>query len=207
MPAPTVVLDRDDIRRTLVRIAHEIVEKNPPGPGVAAVVGDAAGSPEPPDHSVALIGIHRRGAILAQRLHALTSELLDTTVPLGDVDISFYRDDLAIRGGGNVSPVVLATHLDFALDGRTIVIVDDVLYTGRTVRAAIDAIFDYGRPAKVQLAVLVDRGHRELPIRPDYVGKNLPTSQQQRVYVHVDEVDGRDEVTIEPASEPRRAAA
>ena len=208
MPDPTVVLDRDDIRRTLVRIAHEIVEKNPPGPGVGSVVGDAGGSAKPRDHSVALIGIHRRGAILAQRLHALTSELLDTTVPLGDVDISFYRDDLAIRGGGGaVSPVVLATHLDFALDGRTIVIVDDVLYTGRTVRAAIDAIFDYGRPAKVQLAVLVDRGHRELPIRPDYVGKNLPTSQQQRVYVHVDEVDGHDEVTIEPASEPRRAAA
>jgi pyrimidine operon attenuation protein/uracil phosphoribosyltransferase len=207
LPGPTVVLDRDDIRRTLVRIAHEIVEKNPPGPGVGSVVGDAGGSAEPPDRSVALIGIHRRGAILAQRLHALTSELLDTTVPLGDVDISFYRDDLAIRGGGAGSPVVLATHLDFALDGRTIVIVDDVLYTGRTVRAAIDAIFDYGRPAKVQLAVLVDRGHRELPIRPDYVGKNLPTSQRQRVYVHVDEVDGHDEVTIEPASEPRKAAA
>jgi pyrimidine operon attenuation protein/uracil phosphoribosyltransferase len=207
LPAPTVVLDRDDIRRTLVRIAHEIVEKNPRGPGGGSVGAEAGGSAEPLDRSVALIGIHRRGAILAQRLHALTSELLDTTVPLGDVDISFYRDDLAIRGGGTVSPVVLATHLDFALDGRTIVIVDDVLYTGRTVRAAIDAIFDYGRPAKVQLAVLVDRGHRELPIRPDYVGKNLPTSQRQRVYVHVDEIDGHDEVTIEPASEPRRAAA
>jgi pyrimidine operon attenuation protein/uracil phosphoribosyltransferase len=154
--------------------------------------------------SVALVGIHRRGAILAQRLHALTSELLETAVPLGDVDISFYRDDLAIRPG---APVVLATHLDFPLDGRTIVIVDDVLYTGRTVRAAIDAIFDYGRPAKVQLAVLVDRGHRELPIRPDYVGKNLPTSQRQRVYVHVDEIDGRDEVTIEPTTELTRKAA
>jgi pyrimidine operon attenuation protein/uracil phosphoribosyltransferase len=191
MPGPTVVLDRDDMRRTLVRIAHEIVEKNPPeeeGGGV----------------SVGLVGIHRRGAILAQRLHALTSELLDTAVPLGDVDISFYRDDLAIRPA---TPIVHASHLDFALDGRTIVIVDDVLYTGRTVRAAIDAIFDYGRPARVQLAVLVDRGHRELPIRPDYVGKNIPTSQDQRVYVHVDEVDGRDEVTIEPADQPRRAAA
>jgi pyrimidine operon attenuation protein/uracil phosphoribosyltransferase len=190
LPGPTVVLDRDDIRRTLVRIAHEIVEKNPPEAGH--------------DSSVALVGIHRRGAILAQRLHALTSELLDTTVPLGDVDISFYRDDLAIRPG---APIVHSSHLEFPLDGRTIVIVDDVLYTGRTVRAAVDAIFDYGRPAKVQLAVLVDRGHRELPIRPDYVGKNLPTSQEQRVYVHVDEVDGRDEVTIEPTSEPRRAAA
>ncbi|HWE32430.1 MAG TPA: bifunctional pyr operon transcriptional regulator/uracil phosphoribosyltransferase PyrR [Solirubrobacteraceae bacterium] len=189
MPPSTVVLDRDDIRRTLVRIAHEIVEKNPPDGGQSGI---------------ALIGIHRRGAILAQRLHALVAELLDTTVPLGDVDISFYRDDLAIRP---TAPVVLATHLDFPLDGRTVVIVDDVLYTGRTVRAAIDAVFDYGRPAKVQLATLVDRGHRELPIRPDYVGKNLPTSQQQRVYVHVDEIDGHDEVTIEPATTARREAA
>jgi pyrimidine operon attenuation protein/uracil phosphoribosyltransferase len=189
VPESTVVLGRDDIRRTLVRIAHEIVEKNPP---------------EEARSGVALIGIHRRGAILAQRLHALVSELLDTTVPLGDVDISFYRDDLAIRPS---APVVLATHLEFPLDGRTVVIVDDVLYTGRTVRSAIDAVFDYGRPAKVQLAVLIDRGHRELPIRPDYVGKNLPTSQQQRVYVHVDEVDGRDEVTIEPATTARREAA
>jgi pyrimidine operon attenuation protein/uracil phosphoribosyltransferase len=196
LQAPTVVLDRDDIRRTLVRIAHEIVEKNPPE--------GADGSAEPRENSVALVGIHRRGAILAQRLHALTSELLDTAVPLGAVDISFYRDDLAIRPG---APVVHSTQLDFPIDGRTIVIVDDVLYTGRTVRAAIDAIFDYGRPAKIQLATLVDRGHRELPIRPDYVGKNLPTSQHQRVYVRVDEVDGRDEVTIEPAAEPRRAAA
>src|ERR1700730_11253586 len=173
------------MRRTLVRIAHEIVEKTAEG-------------------DVAIVGIHRRGAILAQRIHALTSELLDTQVPLGDVDISFYRDDLPIRPG---APVVHSPHLEFPVDGRTIVIVDDVLYTGRTVRAAVDAIFDYGRPARVQLAALVDRGHRELPIRPDYVGKNLPTSQQQRVYVHVDEVDGHDEVTIEPASEARRAAA
>jgi pyrimidine operon attenuation protein/uracil phosphoribosyltransferase len=181
----TVVLDRDDMRRTLVRIAHEIVEKNSDG-------------------AVALVGIHRRGAILGQRLHALTSELLDTDVPLGDVDISFYRDDLNIRPGG---PVVHSTHLEFPVDGRTIVIVDDVLYTGRTVRAAIDEIFDYGRPARVQLATLVDRGHRELPIRPDYVGKNLPTSHDQRVNVRVLEVDGRDEVTIGPAGQPERVAA
>ena len=168
MQATTVVLDRDDMRRTLVRIAHEIVEKNPDG-------------------TIAIVGIHRRGAVLAQRLHALTSELLETDVPLGVVDISFYRDDLPIRPS---APVVHATQLDFPVDGRTIVIVDDVLYTGRTVRAAIDEIFDYGRPARVQLAVLVDRGHRELPIRPDYVGKNLPTSQEQRVNVRVEEVDG-----------------
>jgi len=181
----TVVLDRDDMRRTLVRIAHEIVEKNPDG-------------------AVALVGIHRRGAVLARRLQALTSELLEPAVPLGDVDISFYRDDLATRPG---APVVHSTHLDFPVDGRTIVIVDDVLYTGRTVRAAIDVIFDYGRPARVQLAVLIDRGHRELPIRPDYVGKNIPTSQQERVFVCVDEVDGEDEVRIGPAPEPTKAAA
>ena len=180
----TVVLDRDDMRRTLVRIAHEIVEKNPDG-------------------NVAIVGIQRRGAHLAQRLHALTSELLEPTVPLGFVDISFYRDDLAIRPS---SPIVHATHLDFPVEDRTIVIVDDVLYTGRTVRAAIDEIFDYGRPARVQLATLVDRGHRELPIRPDYVGKNIPTSQEQRVNVRVEEIDGRDEVTITPATEPPRRA-
>jgi pyrimidine operon attenuation protein / uracil phosphoribosyltransferase len=181
----TVVLDRDDMRRTLMRIAHEIVEKNPDG-------------------RVALVGIHRRGAVLARRLHALTSELLDSAVPLGSVDISFYRDDLAIRPS---APVVHATQLEFPVQGRTIVIVDDVLYTGRTARAAIDEIFDYGRPARLQLAVLVDRGHRELPIRPDYIGKNIPTSQDERVNVRVEEVDGHDEVTIGPAPRPKREAA
>jgi pyrimidine operon attenuation protein/uracil phosphoribosyltransferase len=185
MQASRVVLDHDDIRRTLVRIAHEIIEKNPDG-------------------EIALVGIHRRGAILGQRLHALTSELLAGSVPLGFADISFYRDDLAIRPS---APVVHATQLDFPVEGRTVVIVDDVLYTGRTVRAAIDEIFDYGRPARVQLAVLVDRGHRELPIRPDYVGKNLPTSQDERVNVHVEEIDGHDEVTIAPTPEPHRKAA
>jgi pyrimidine operon attenuation protein/uracil phosphoribosyltransferase len=182
--AATVVLDRNDMRRTLMRIAHEIVEKNPDG-------------------VIALVGIHRRGAILAQRLHALTSELLEPPIPLGFADISFYRDDLAIRPS---APVVHATTLEFQIDGRTIVIVDDVLYTGRTVRSAIDEIFDYGRPARVQLAVLVDRGHRELPIRPDYVGKNIPTSQDQRVNVRVDEIDGHDEVTIGPAREQKEEA-
>jgi pyrimidine operon attenuation protein / uracil phosphoribosyltransferase len=181
----TVVLDRDDMRRTLVRIAHEIVEKNPDG-------------------AVALVGIHRRGAHLAARLQPLTSELLSSPVPLGSVDIAFYRDDLTSRSS---APVVNATELEFGIDGRTLVIVDDVLYTGRTVRAAIDAIFDYGRPARVQLATLVDRGHRELPIRPDYVGKNIPTSQLQRVNVRVEEVDGVDEVTIGPAPQPTMRAA
>jgi pyrimidine operon attenuation protein/uracil phosphoribosyltransferase len=185
LSGPTVVLDRDDMRRTLVRIAHEIVEKNPDG-------------------HVALVGIQRRGAHLAKRLHVLTSELLEPAVPLGFVDISFYRDDLAIRPS---SPIVHATQLDFPVAGKTIVIVDDVLYTGRTVRAAVDEIFDYGRPARVQLAALIDRGHRELPIRPDYVGKNLPTSHAERVFVRVEEVDGYDEVVIGPAAEPKREAA
>src|SRR5436305_2422211 len=164
-----VVLDHDDMRRTLVRIAHEIVEKNPGG-------------------ALALVGIHRRGAPLAQRIHALASELLDTAVPLGFVDIAFYRDDLSIRPS---APIVHATHLDFPVDGRTIVIVDDVLYTGRTVRAAIDEVFHYARPARVQLATLVDRGQRELPIRPDYVGKNLPTSQDQPVNARVEAIAGQ----------------
>ncbi|HWE08702.1 MAG TPA: bifunctional pyr operon transcriptional regulator/uracil phosphoribosyltransferase PyrR [Solirubrobacteraceae bacterium] len=183
MESATVALDRDDMRRTLVRIAHEIVEKNPDG-------------------TIALVGIHRRGAHLAKRLQPLTSELLASAVPLGSVDIAFYRDDLMIRAQP-AAPIVHSTALDFPIDGRTIVIVDDVLYTGRTVRAAIDEIFDYGRPARVQLAVLVDRGHRELPIRPDYVGKNLPTSQSQHVSVRVEEVDGVDEVTIAPAGRDR----
>jgi pyrimidine operon attenuation protein / uracil phosphoribosyltransferase len=178
-PQTTVVLDRADMRRTLRRIAHEIVEKNPDG-------------------ALALVGIHRRGAHLARRLHALTGELLAEPVPLGTVDISFYRDDLSLKPA---APVVHSTELEFSVDGRTIVIVDDVLYTGRTVRAAIDVVFDFGRPAKVQLATLVDRGHRELPIRPDYVGKNIPTSTDQRVNVHVEEVDGIDEVTITPVSD------
>jgi pyrimidine operon attenuation protein/uracil phosphoribosyltransferase len=180
-PDETVVLDRDDVRRTLVRIAHEVVEKH-----------------ADPEH-LAIVGIHRRGAVLAARLHALVEDLLGAPVPLGDVDISFYRDDLATRPADQ--PVVHASHLDFALEGRTVVIVDDVLYTGRTVRAAIDALFDYGRPDRVQLAVLADRGHRELPIRPDYVGKNLATSRGQHVSVRVAELDGVDEVAIRAVAE------
>ena len=170
-----VVLDEDDMRRTLVRIAHEIVERN-----------------DDPDR-LAIVGIHRRGAVLARRIHALLGDLLEREIPIGDVDIAFYRDDVASRAE---QPVVHASHVDFDVDGMTVVIVDDVLFTGRTVRAAIEALFDYGRPAKVQLAVLADRGHRELPIRPDYVGKNLPTSRAERVNVRVEELDGVDEVTI-----------
>jgi pyrimidine operon attenuation protein/uracil phosphoribosyltransferase len=179
-----VVLDREDLRRTLVRIAHEIIEKNPGG------------------ERLALVGIHTRGALLAARLHALVGELSGTEVPLGDIDISFYRDDIDGREPG-AAPVVHASHLDFDLDGRTVVLVDDVLFTGRTARAAIEALFDYGRPGRVQLAALIDRGHRELPIRPDYVGKNLPTSRDERVYVRMEEEDGLDEVSIGPPSEIR----
>ncbi len=185
MPDHTVALDRDDMRRTLVRIAHEIVEKNPP--------------PETADEGpgFAIVGVQRRGAVLGGRLLELTRKLTDLEIPFGTIDISFYRDDLGIREhGSKEAPVVHSTQLDFSIDNRTIVIVDDVLYTGRTARAAIDVLFDYGRPARVQLAVLVDRGHRELPIRPDYVGKNLPTARGQRVNVHVEEIDSSDEVTI-----------
>jgi pyrimidine operon attenuation protein/uracil phosphoribosyltransferase len=182
MPDPKVVLDRDTMRRTLTRIAHEIIENG--------------GEPS----RLALVGIHRRGAVLAARLHELLAELHGAEVPLGDLDIAFYRDDVTLRGG---TPIVHATHLDFDVDGRTIVIVDDVLFTGRTVRAAIEALFDYGRPRRVQLAVLADRGHRELPFRPDYVGKNLPTARSERVFVRVMEIDGEDSVTIagQPAVE------
>jgi pyrimidine operon attenuation protein/uracil phosphoribosyltransferase len=173
----TVVLERDDLRRTLRRIAHEIAEKNPDPDGLA------------------IVGIHTRGALLARRLHALLGELTGSEVPIGDIDISFYRDDVGTKSPAT-QPTVHASHIDFDLSGRTVVLVDDVLFTGRTVRAAIDALFDYGRPQRVQLAVLCDRGHRELPIRPDYVGKNLPTSRDQRVNVHLEELDGNDAVAI-----------
>jgi pyrimidine operon attenuation protein/uracil phosphoribosyltransferase len=171
-----VVLDGPDIARTLVRIAHQIVEQTEGG-------------------DIAIVGIHRRGAVLAQRLAPLVAELVGRDIPLGELDISFYRDDVAMRDPAR-QPVVLASKLEFALDGLTVILVDDVLYTGRTVRAAIDALFDYGRPQRVQLAVLADRGHRELPIRPDYVGKNLPTGHRERVNVRVEEIDGVDEVAI-----------
>jgi pyrimidine operon attenuation protein/uracil phosphoribosyltransferase len=172
-----VVLERDDLRRTLRRIAHEIAEKNP--------------DPE----SLAIVGIHTRGAFLAHRLHAVLAELTGTELPIGAIDISFYRDDVGSQSPAD-QPVVHASQIDFDLSGRTIVLVDDVLFTGRTVRAAIEALFDYGRPQRVQLAVLCDRGHRELPIRPDYVGKNLPTALGERVNVRLEESDDVDEVTI-----------
>jgi pyrimidine operon attenuation protein/uracil phosphoribosyltransferase len=176
-----VVLHEGDVQRALTRIAHEVAERNT----------DTS--------ALALIGIHRRGAFLARRLRDLLEELLDVEIPLGDLDIGFYRDDVSSRPD---APVVHASHVDFDVTACTVVIVDDVLYTGRTVRAAIEALFDYGRPDRVQLAVLADRGHRELPIRPDYVGKNLPTSSSEHVYVRVRELDGVDEVAIAEDTNP-----
>ncbi len=172
--AEAVVLSGDDIRRTLVRIAHEIVESNQ-------------------NEAVALVGIHTRGAYIANRLKALVSEFSGHEVMLGDLDISFYRDDLSRRGP---EPIVNSTSIEFSPDDMTVVLVDDVLFTGRTARAAMDALFDYGRPSRLQIAVLIDRGHHELPIRPDYVGKNIPTAKDDRVYVKVSEHDSEDEVTV-----------
>lgn len=182
--ADRLLLDGEALRRTAARIAHEIVERNP----------DLA--------RIALVGIHTRGVPLAQRLRRLIEEFSGREVALGTLDITFHRDDVHVREGGaplNPQPVVRATRLDFPLEGMTCVLCDDVLYTGRTIRAAIDALFEYGRPARVQLAVLVDRGHRELPIRPDYVGKNLPTSQDERIQVQLVEVDEIDRVLLLPS--------
>ena len=184
LPAQTsskTLLDEAAIGKSLTRIAHEIIEGNPD-------LGD-----------VALVGIHTRGVPLAHRLRRLIHELSGEEIALGSLDITFYRDDVQVRGGEpprHPQPLVRATKLDFPLEGRTVVLVDDVLYTGRTIRAAIDALFDYGRPARVQLACLADRGHRELPIRPDYVGKNLPTARSERIQVHLVEVDEVDEVLL-----------
>jgi pyrimidine operon attenuation protein / uracil phosphoribosyltransferase len=184
--SPKVLLDEVAIAKSLGRIAHEIVEGNPE-------LGH-----------VALVGIHTRGVPLAHRLRRLIEEFTGRELELGTLDITFYRDDVQVRGGEaprHPQPLVRATKLDFPLEGRTVVLVDDVLYTGRTIRAAIDALFDYGRPARVQLACLADRGHRELPIRPDYVGKNLPTSRNERIQVQLVEVDEVDQVLLVPTPE------
>jgi pyrimidine operon attenuation protein/uracil phosphoribosyltransferase len=185
-----VILDDDAVARTLTRIAHEIIEAHP----------DLS--------QVALVGIHTRGVPIAARLRRLIEERAGVEVAFGAVDITFYRDDVHVRGGEaplHAQPVVRSTSLDFPLEGRTCILVDDVLYTGRTIRAAIDALFDYGRPARVQLACLIDRGHRELPIRPDYVGKNLPTSRDERIRVQLVEIDEVDRVLLvsAPEGEPR----
>src|SRR5947209_2358477 len=176
-----ILLDADALGRTLSRIAHEIIEGNPEL------------------DQVALVGIQTRGVPIAQRLARLIEERAGDAPDLGAVDITFYRDDVRVRGGEaplHPQPLVRATQLDFPLEGRTVILVDDVLYTGRTIRAAIEALFDYGRPARVQLAVLVDRGHRELPIRPDYVGKNLPTARTERIQVQLLEIDQVDQVLL-----------
>jgi pyrimidine operon attenuation protein / uracil phosphoribosyltransferase len=189
LPAQTsskTLLDEAAIAKSLTRIAHEIIEGNPEL------------------ERVALVGIHTRGVPLAHRLRRLIHELSGQEAALGTVDITFYRDDVQVRAGEpprHPQPLVRSTKLDFPLEGRTVVLVDDVLYTGRTIRAAIDALFDYGRPARVQLACLADRGHRELPIRPDYVGKNLPTARSERIQVHLVEVDEVDEVLLVSTSE------
>lgn len=178
------ILDADAFGRTLARLAHELIERNA-DPAV-----------------LALVGIHTRGVPLARRLQALVAERSGVEPMLGTVDISFHRDDVLVRGRAaplHPQPIVRGTELGFPLEGRTCVLVDDVLFTGRTIRAAIDALLDYGRPDRVQLAVLVDRGHRELPIRPDYVGKNLPTALRERVRVELEETDGRDRVVLEHA--------
>jgi len=180
-PAHRILLDEEQVRRTLSRIAHEIIERN----------DDL--------DSVALVGIHTRGVPIAQRLRRLVEERSGVELALGQLDITFHRDDVHVRGGAaprRPQPIVRDTKLDFELEGRTVILVDDVLYTGRTIRAAIDALIEYGRPDRVQLAVLADRGHRELPIRPDYVGKNLPTSHGDRIQVELVEVDEVDRVVL-----------
>jgi pyrimidine operon attenuation protein / uracil phosphoribosyltransferase len=180
-PAPKALLDADALSRTLTRMAHEVIERSP----------DL-------EH-VNLVGIQTRGVPLARRLQRLIATRSGTTLDLGALDITFHRDDVHVRSGGaprHPQPVVHATTIDFPLEGTTCILVDDVLYTGRTIRAAIDALLDFGRPARVQLAVLVDRGHRELPIRPDYVGKNLPTSRDERIHVQLLEVDEIDQVLL-----------
>lgn len=170
-----IIMDSEAIRRALVRIAHEIIEKNK---GVEDVV---------------LVGIRTRGVPLAQRIAAEINAIENCEMTVGMLDITLYRDDLSTLG---YNPVVHGTDINFDLSGKHVVLVDDVLYTGRTIRAALDAVIDMGRPKTIQLAVLVDRGHKELPIRADYVGKNVPTSQKETIEVVLNEIDGTDEVYI-----------
>jgi pyrimidine operon attenuation protein/uracil phosphoribosyltransferase len=182
----TPLLEADEIAGALSRIADEIIERNeaPEGAGLELL---------------ALVGVQTRGAPLASRLRRLIAERTGTRPAGGTLDITFHRDDVYVRDGGRPpgrEPVLRATSIPQALEGLTVVLVDDVLYTGRTIRAAIDALLDFGRPARVQLAVLVDRGHRELPIRPDYVGKNVPTGRDERIEVELVEVDEIDRVLL-----------
>ena len=171
----TLLMDAPAIERALTRMAHEIVERNADNPGLA------------------IIGIRTNGVPLAQRLAKLVAGILQRDIPTGEIDISMHRDDIALRGASAVG----ATQVAFDITGKTIVLVDDVLFTGRSIRAAMDEIADFGRPQRMQLAVLVDRGHRELPIRADFVGKNAPTAPQERVTGRLTEMGGQDEVVIE----------
>ncbi len=180
------IMTADEIRRATIRLSHEIVEKQAGTDGLM------------------LVGIQRRGVPLARRIASAISENEGVEIPVGALDITFYRDDLSMVAQ---QPVVKGTELPSGIDGRTIILVDDVLYTGRTIRAAMDALVDFGRPQAIRLAVLVDRGHRELPIRADHVGKNVPTSREEQVRVHLEEIDDEDGVEIErlildPAAEP-----
>lgn len=177
MTQKTTVLDEQAIRRALTRIAHEIIEKNK---GVANCV---------------IIGIRTRGIYLAQRLRERIEAIEGNDIEVGELDITLYRDDLSVKTVDK-DPLVKGSKIPTEITNKKVILVDDVLYTGRTVRAALDALVDIGRPAAIQLAVLVDRGHRELPIRADYVGKNIPTSNQERIVVSLIEVDEKDEVTI-----------
>ncbi|MFO7695407.1 MAG: bifunctional pyr operon transcriptional regulator/uracil phosphoribosyltransferase PyrR [Vicinamibacterales bacterium] len=173
-----ILMDRERISRSLTRIAHEIVERN-------RGVGD-----------LALVGVRTRGVPIARRLAASLRDITGTDVPTGALDITLYRDDLMKTAVGP-QPIVRRTEIPFSIDGRHIVLVDDVLYTGRTIRSALDALIDFGRPSTIQLVVLVDRGHRELPIKADYVGKNVPTSRRETIHVRLAEIDGADEVTLD----------
>jgi len=173
-----ILMDSERIGRTLARIAHEIVERN-------RGVGD-----------LALVGVRTRGVPVARRLAAILRDITGHEVATGALDITLYRDDLMKTAVGP-QPIVRRTEIPFSIDGRHIVLVDDVLYTGRTIRAALDALIDFGRPSTIQLVVLVDRGHRELPIKADYVGKNVPTSRRETIHVRLAEIDGDDEVTLD----------
>ena len=175
MPESTLILNADALRRALTRIAHEIAERN--------------------DNSteVVLIGIQRGGVELAQRLSALLAEIWKHAVPTGSLDVNLHRDDLDQRVSPNLHPTVIP----FDVNGKTVVLVDDVLFSGRTIRAAMDALNDFGRPRRIQLAVLIDRGHRELPIKADFVGKNVPTSLTENIRVHLAEAGGEDSVHLE----------
>lgn len=175
MTQETTVLTKDDITRAITRISHEILERNKGSEGLV------------------IVGVRTRGYIIAERIANAINSIDNVHLPVGALDITLYRDDLSVI---SEQPIIHKTEIDFDIEGKNIILADDVLYTGRTIRCALDALIDFGRPKTIQLAVLVDRGHRELPIRADYVGKNLPTHQEEQVEVHLEEVDNEDKVTL-----------